>query len=174
MRLWAEELRLGTIELLLTMPVTPWQAILGKFLASWMFLCIALALTFPLVITVAYLGHPDFGRIACGYIGSFLLAGAFLSIASLTSALTRNQVVAFILAVVISLLLILCGSQPITDPLSAWTLLWLVEAFTSVGVMTLFNNIQRGMVNSCALFFFICAIIVTYYLTSVSQLAHCT
>src|ERR1700732_1946309 len=82
MRLWSEELRLGTMELLFTMPVTIWQAILGKFLASWLFLLIALFLTFPLVITVAYLGHPDFARIACGYIGSFFLAGAFLSIAS--------------------------------------------------------------------------------------------
>src|ERR1700737_3187502 len=97
MRLWSEELRLGTMELLFTMPVAQWQAILGKFLASWIFLCIALALTFPLVITVAYLGHPDFGRIACGYIGSFFLAGAFLSIASLPYALTGNQVGAFFL-----------------------------------------------------------------------------
>src|SRR5258708_25938398 len=120
------------------MPVTPWQAILGKFLASWMFLSIALALTFPLVITVAYLGHPDFGRIACGYIGSFLLAGAFLSIASLTSALTRNQVVAFILAVAISLLLILRGWRPITDPLLACAPAVLVCSVTSVGGMTLF------------------------------------
>src|SRR5580693_10797313 len=90
MRLWSEELRLGTMELLFTMPVTTWQAILGKFLASWLFLIIALVLTFPIVVTVAYLGHPDFGRIFCGYIGSFFLAGAFLSIASLTSALSRN------------------------------------------------------------------------------------
>src|SRR5258708_8025713 len=85
MRLWAEELRLGTIELLLTMPVTPSQAILGKFLASWMFLCIALALTFPLVITLAYLGHPAFGPLACAYIGTLLFPSAFLSLPSLTS-----------------------------------------------------------------------------------------
>jgi gliding motility-associated transport system permease protein len=174
MRLWAEELRLGTIELLLTMPVTPWQAILGKFLASWMFLCIALALTFPLVITVAYLGHPDFGRIVCGYIGSFLLAGAFLSIASLTSALTRNQVVAFILAVVISLLLILCGWRPITDPLSAWAPAWLVDAVTSVGVMTHFDSIQRGVVDSRDLLFFISVILFSLFTTSVILRAHRT
>src|ERR1700746_4172419 len=93
MRLWAEELRLGTIELLLTLPVTPRKAILGKFLASWLFLLIALALTFPMVITVAYLGHPDFGRILSGYGGSILTSGAFLAITCMTSALTRNQVV---------------------------------------------------------------------------------
>src|ERR1043165_433314 len=96
MRLWAEERRVGTMELLLTMPVTAWQAIVGKFLASWLFLAMALALTFPIWITVNYLGSPDNGVIFCGYIGSFLLAGAYLAIASLTSAMTRNQVISFI------------------------------------------------------------------------------
>src|SRR5947209_1764495 len=103
MRLWSEELRLGTLELLFTMPVAPWQAILGKFLASWLFLLIALVLTVPLVVTVAYLGHPDFGPVFTGYLGSFLIAGAFLAITCLTSALTRNQVVSFILALVVCL-----------------------------------------------------------------------
>src|SRR5215469_4896709 len=101
MRLWSEELRLGTMELLFTMPVTPWQAILGKFLASWIFILIALVLTFPIVLTVRYLGRPDIGQILCGYGGSILLAGAFLAIACLTSSLTRNQVISFILSVVI-------------------------------------------------------------------------
>src|SRR3954470_21077551 len=90
MRLWAEERRLGTMELLLTMPITTWQAIVGKFLASWLFLIISLILTFPLVITVAYLGKPDWGAIVTGYIGSALLAGAYLAVTCLTSALTRN------------------------------------------------------------------------------------
>src|SRR5919199_4090335 len=93
MRMWSEERRLGTIELLLTMPITPWQAIVGKFLASWLIIAIALALTFPIVITVNYLGHPDNGVILASYIGSLLLSGAYLSIASMTSAITRNQVV---------------------------------------------------------------------------------
>src|SRR5215218_4908538 len=100
MRLWAEERRLGTMELLLTMPITAWQAIVGKFLASWLFLIIALVLTFPIVFTVAYLGDPDIGAIITGYIGSALLAGAYLAITSLTSSLTRNQVISFILSVV--------------------------------------------------------------------------
>ncbi|MDH3318742.1 MAG: ABC transporter permease, partial [Betaproteobacteria bacterium] len=99
MRLWSEERRAGTLELLLTLPVTAWQAILGKFLASWLFLAIALALTFPVVITVNLLGDPDNGALVAGYLGSLMLAGAYLAITCLTSALTRNQVIAFILAV---------------------------------------------------------------------------
>jgi ABC-2 type transport system permease protein len=97
MRLWSEERRLGTLELLLTMPITAWQAIVGKFLASWAFLALALALTFPVVLTVNYLGHPANGIIFCGYVGSFLLAGAYLAVSCLTSAMTRNQVISFII-----------------------------------------------------------------------------
>src|SRR6478609_11580899 len=100
MRLWSEERRLGTIELLLTMPITAWQAIVGKFLASWLFLLLALVLTFPLVITVNMLGHPDNGVILCSYVGSWLMAGAYLAISCTTSAMTRTQVVSFIVAVV--------------------------------------------------------------------------
>jgi ABC-2 type transport system permease protein len=93
MRLWADERRVGTLELLLTLPITPWQAILGKFLACWLFLALALFLTFPIVLTVAYLGSPDLGTILTGYLGSLLLSGVYLSVAATTSALTRNQVV---------------------------------------------------------------------------------
>ena len=109
MRLWSEERRLGTMELLLTMPITTWQAIVGKFLASWLFLALALLLTFPVVITVNYLGHPDNGVIVAGYVGSLLLAGAYLAISCMTSAMTRNQVISFILSVMICLFLILAG-----------------------------------------------------------------
>ena len=98
MRLWAEERRVGTIELLLTMPITAWQAIVGKFLASWLFLALALVLTFPMVITVNYLGHPDNGVILTAYLGSWLMAGAYLAISCITSALTRSQVVSFIIS----------------------------------------------------------------------------
>src|SRR5215831_6768320 len=103
MRFWAEERRVGTIELLLTMPITTWQAIVGKFLASWLFLGLALILTFPIVITVNYLGSPDNGVILCGFIGSWLMSGAYLAISCITSAMTRNQVVSFIVSVVICL-----------------------------------------------------------------------
>jgi ABC-2 type transport system permease protein len=113
MRLWSEERRAGTLELLLTMPVATWQAIVAKFLASWIFLALALALTFPVVITVNLLGAPDNGQIASGYLGSLLLAGACLAIACMTSAMTRNQVVSFIVSVVILLFLILAGFNPV-------------------------------------------------------------
>src|SRR5437660_8619632 len=120
MRLWAEERRVGTIELLLTMPITAWQAIVGKFLASWLFLLLALALTFPVVITVNYLGKPDNGVIFCGYIGAWLLAGSYLAISCITSAMTRNQVVSFIVSVVVCLFLILAGFPPVINLLENW------------------------------------------------------
>src|SRR5881397_2142585 len=115
MRLWSEERRLGTIELLLTMPITAWQAIVGKFLASWLFLGLALALTFPIVWTVNYLGSPDNGVILGSYVGSFLLAGSYLAVSCMTSAMTRNQVISFIVSVVICFLLILVGYPPVTN-----------------------------------------------------------
>src|SRR6478735_3602397 len=111
MRMWSEERRLGTIELLLTMPVTPWQAIVGKFLAAWAVVGLALVLTFPVWVTVNYLGHPDNGVI----VASYLMAGAYLSITAMTSALTRNQVVAFIVSVVLALFLIPAGYPPVTN-----------------------------------------------------------
>src|SRR5262247_4877891 len=120
MRLWSEERRLGTLELLLTMPVTTWQAILGKFLASWLFLALALLLTFPVVVTVNYLGDPDNGVIVSGYVGSLTLAGSYLAVSCMTSAMTRNQVISFIVSVMICLFLILEGYTPVTDLLSRW------------------------------------------------------
>src|SRR3981189_99184 len=115
MRLWSEERRQGTMELLLTMPITTWQAIVGKFLASWLFLAIALLLTFPITLTVNYLGSPDNGVILASYFGSFLLAGTYLAVTCMTSAMTRNQVIAFILSVMICLFLVLAGFNPVTD-----------------------------------------------------------
>jgi ABC-2 type transport system permease protein len=168
MRLWAEERRLGTIELLFTMPVTPWQAILGKFLASWIFLGIALLLTFPLVITVAYLGQPDYGKIFSGYFGSFMMAGAFLAITSFTSALTRNQVVSFVLAVVFCLFLILAGWPPITDVVSGWAPAFVVDTLANLGVMTHFESLERGVVDSRDLLFFGSLILFFLFSTSVS------
>jgi ABC-2 type transport system permease protein len=167
MRLWSEEIRLGTMELLFTMPVTPWQAILGKFIASWIFLLIALFLTFPLVLTVAYLGQPDLGTLFCGYTGSFLLSGAFLAISCMTSSLTRNQVVSFILSVVIGLFLILCGWPPVTDAIVNWAPSWLVDSFAALGVMTHFDGFGRGVIDSRDLLFFLSVIIFFLFITSV-------
>src|SRR5437762_3572898 len=145
MRMWSEERRLGTIELLLTMPITPWQAIVGKFLASWFLLALALFLTFPIVITVNYLGHPDNGVILAGYIGSLLLAGAYLAISCMTSAMTRNQVISFILSVMVCLFLILAGYTPVTDLLTRFANPVVTQVIAAFSVMTHFEGFQRGV-----------------------------
>jgi len=172
MRLWSEERRLGTIELLLTLPVAPWQAILGKFLASWAFLVIALALTFPIAITVNWLGDPDNGVIACGYFGAALLAGTYLAIASMTSALTRNQVIAFILAVVLCLLLVLVGFSPVTDLLARWASPWLVEAVTRFSVLTHYDGLQKGVLDSRDFLYFLSVMAFTLFATGVIIRSH--
>src|SRR5262249_2919675 len=140
MRLWAEERRSGTIELLMTMPVAPWQAIVGKFLASWIFLAIALALTFPVMITVNVLGSPDNGAIFAGYIGAMFLSGAYLAVTCMTSALTRNQVVAFILSVVACLFLVLAGFNPVTDLIARWASPAVVDTVAAFSVVTHFDG----------------------------------
>ena len=147
MRLWAEERRTGTIELMMTLPVTLTQAILGKFLAAWAFLGVALVLTFPMPLTVAYLGDPDMGTVYCGYFGSFLIAGAYLSVGSMTSAMTRNQVISFILSVVICLFLVLAGWPPVTDVLSGWAPVWLVDVVSGFSFMSHFSAMERGVVD---------------------------
>ena len=172
MRMWAEERRLGTIELLLTMPITPWQAIVGKFVASWLVLAIALVLTFPIVITVNYLGHPDNGVILAGYFGSLLLSGAYLSIATMTSAMTRNQVVSFILSVVICLFLILAGWPPVTNLLTQWASPWFVQTIAAFSVMTHFESIEKGVIDSRDVLFFLSVIAFSLFTTSVIIRAH--
>jgi ABC-2 type transport system permease protein len=157
MRLWAEERRQGTLELLLTMPITAWQAIVGKFLASWLFLIIALALTFPVVITISYLGDPDAGAVFSGYVGSALLAGAYLAVTCFTSALTRNQVISFILSVVICFFLILCGWEPVTDMLVNFSPA-LTKLVASFSVMPHFAGFQKGVIDSRDLIFFLSVI----------------
>jgi len=154
MRLWSEERRLGTMELLLTMPVTTWQALIGKFLASWLFLALALALTFPVVITVNYLGNPDNGVIFAGYVGSLLLAGSYLAITCMTSAMTRNQVISFIVAVLICLFLILAGYEPVTGLLSRFASARVVDLVAAFSVMTHFDAFQRGVIDLRDVLFF--------------------
>src|SRR5437868_299992 len=154
MRLWAEERRVGTLELLLPKPITTWQAIVGKFLASWVFLALALALTFPVIITVNYLGSPDNGVIIAAYLGSLLMAGSYLAIACMTSAMTRNQVISFILSVVLCLFLVLCGFPPVTNLLTRMDEPWLVDLVSSLSVMTHFEPFTTGLVDSSDLIFF--------------------
>jgi ABC-2 type transport system permease protein len=172
MRMWSEERRLGTIELLLTMPITPWQAIVGKFLASWAVVALALVLTFPVVITVNYLGHPDNGVIVASYIGSLLMAGAYLAISAMTSAMTRNQVVSFIVAVVLSLFLILAGFPPVTNLLIQWASPWFVDGIASFSVMTHFESIQKGVIDSRDLLYFLSVIVFSLFTTGVIIRAH--
>jgi len=147
MRLWAEERRAGTIETLLTLPVTATQVILGKFIAAWIFIGLIVALTFPIVLTTAYLGSPDRGAIVCGYIGSLLLAGAYLSVGMLTSALTRNQVISFVLSLVICLFLLLAGWPPVTDLMVRWAPEWLVRGVASFSFMPHYETFQKGVLD---------------------------
>jgi gliding motility-associatede transport system auxiliary component len=172
MRLWAEERRVGTIELLLTKPITAWQAIVGKFLASWLFLGLSLALTFPVLLTVNYLGSPDNGVILAAYLGSFLMAGTYLAISSMTSAMTRNQVISFILAIVICLFLVLCGYPPVTDLLTRWEKPWLVDLVSSLSVMTHFQSFTTGMVDSRDVIFFLLIIAFALFTNGVILRSH--
>jgi ABC-2 type transport system permease protein len=142
------------MELLLTMPLTAWQAIVGKFLASWVFLGLALALTFPVVITVNWLGDPDNGVIVGGYVGSFMLAGAYLAVSCMTSAMTRNQVISFILSVMICLFLILAGYTPVTDLLTRFADPVVVQVVAAFSVMTHFEGFQRGVLDTRDVIYF--------------------
>ena len=154
MRLWAEERKSGTVELLMTLPVTPWQAVLGKFLAAWVFTGIALALTFPIWITVNYLGEPDNGAILTGYIGSFLMAGGFLAIGACLSAATRNQVIAFVFSVVICFGFLLSGFPMVLDVFSGWLPQVVVDGIASLSFLTHFTNISRGVIDFRDLVYF--------------------
>ena len=147
MRLWAEERRSGSIELLLTLPVRPGVAVLAKFLAAWTFVALALALTFPIWITVDYLGSPDNGAIVAGYIGSLAMAGGFLAIGSCLSAATRSQVIAFILTVVVCFLLLLAGYPLVLDAFRGWAPPALVDAIASLSLLTHFQAISKGVLD---------------------------
>ena len=167
MRLWAEERRGGTLELLLTMPVTCWQAITGKFLAAWAVLGLALVLTFPMLITVMYLGEPDPGMLLSGYLGSFLLAGAYLALASMTSAITRNQVVSFILSLSLCLFLILAGWPPVTDLLVKWASPELVGIIAGFSVIPHFDALQKGLLTLSSAVYFLSLIFFGLFATAV-------
>jgi len=162
MRLWAEERKSGSIELLMTLPVTLWQAVLGKFLAAWAFAAIALALTFPLWITVNYLGAPDNGAILAAYVGSLLLAAGFLAIGSCMSAVTRNQVVAFILGVVVCFVFLLAGFPMVLDAFRGWAPQTLVDAIASLSFLTHFESIAKGVIDFRDLLYF--AMLIAYFL----------
>ena len=158
MVLWAEERKSGTLELLLTQPVHTWQAVLGKFLAAWAFVALALALTFPLWITVNWLGDPDNGVILASYLGSLLMAGAYLAVGSCLSATTRSQVVAFILTILACLLLLLAGFPLALDPLRSFLPQSAVDAASGLSFLTHFQAIMRGVLDLRDVLYFLLAI----------------
>jgi ABC-2 type transport system permease protein len=155
MRLWAEENRTGTIELLLTLPVPLWATVIGKFLAAWAFIAVALVLTFPIWITVNYLGSPDNGVIVAGYIGSLLMAGGYLAIGSCISATTNNQVIAFVVTVVVCFLFTISGAPLVLDFFRAWAPQVLLDAVSSFSFITHFSAITAGVVDIRDLIFFL-------------------
>jgi len=155
MRLWAEERKSGTLELLLTLPVSMGQAVTGKFLAAWAFTGIALALTFPVWITVNYLGNPDNGVIVAGYIGSFLMAGAYLAIGSCLSATTKNQVIAFVLSVLVCVSFVLAALPWPMSLLQNVLPATVVETITSLSFMARFGSITKGVIDVRDLLYFV-------------------
>jgi gliding motility-associated transport system permease protein len=163
MRLWSEERRSGTIELLMTLPVSTFQLVLAKFLAAWLFIGLALLLTFPLWITVNYLGEPDNGVILAGYIGSWLMSGGFLAIGSCLSAATKNQIIAFILTLVVCFLMVVSGFPIVQDVFSSWAPLWLVDGFASLSFLTHFEAISRGVIDLRDLVYFLVLISAWLY-----------
>jgi ABC-2 type transport system permease protein len=147
MRLWAEERRSGTMELLLTLPVPLWAAVTGKYLAAWAFIAVALALTFPIWLTVNYLGHPDNGVILASYIGSLLMAGGYLAIGSAISATTNNQVIAFVVSVAVCFLFTISGVPFVVDFFRGWAPFAVVSAISSFSFLTHFTAITQGVID---------------------------
>ena len=165
MRLWSEERRSGTIELLMTLPLSTGQIVIGKFLAAWLFVGLALLLTFPLWLTVNYLGDPDNGVILAGYIGTWLMAGGFLAIGSCLSAATKNRIIAFILTLVVCFLFIVSGFPIVQDVFSAWAPLWLVDGFATLSFLAHFEAISRGVIDLRDLIYFLVLITAWLYAT---------
>jgi len=159
MRLWAEERKTGTIELLMTLPLSTWQAVLGKYLAAWAFSGIALFLTFPVWLTANYLGEPDNPVIAVSYLGSFFMAGSYLAIGSCVSAFTRNQVIAFVIAVVICFIFVLAGTPMVLDLFQNWLPQILISTISSMSMSTHFNETLKGVIDIRDFVFFFSFII---------------
>ena len=167
MRLWAEERKTGSIELLMTLPITPWQAVLGKYLAAWAFTGVALLLTFPIWITVNYLGDPDNGAIVAAYIGSFLMAGGFLAIGACLSATTPNQVIAFVITVVVCFVFLASGFPMVLDFFTSWAPQILVDGIASLSFLTHFESISKGVIDLRDLIYFGLLILAFLYANTI-------
>jgi ABC-2 type transport system permease protein len=155
MRLWSEEKRTGTLELLFTLPITPLSAVLGKYLAAWTFLALAIVLSFPMAITVGFLGSPDWGVIVSSYVGSILMAGAYLGVCSLTSALTKNQVISFVVSLLACLVLVFLGWSVFGGILGAVFPVWLVDLLSNFSFTTHFNAFTKGIIDPKDVMFFL-------------------
>ena len=162
MRLWSEERKIGTIELLLTLPISTTQAVLAKFLAAWAFTAIALALTFPLWLTVNYLGEPDNGVILASYLGSLIMAGAYLAVGACFSALTSNQVIAFVLAALVCLIFSVGGTPIVLEFFTGWAPAGVIDTIASLSFMSNFRAIARGVIDVSALVYF--ASVISFFL----------
>ena len=159
MRLWAEERRLGTIELFLTLPIRMTEAVVGKFLAAWCFAGVALVLTFPFWLTVNLLGHPDNGVILASYIGSWLLAGAMLAVGACISAVTKNQVIAFVVTAAVAFIFTAAGSPAVLGALQGWAPQWLIDAVAQTSFVSHFSAITRGVLDLRNVAYFVSVII---------------
>ena len=164
MRLWAEERKVGTIELLMTLPISTTEAVLGKYFAAWAFIFLAQVLTFPLWLTVNYLGDPDNGRILASYIGSLVMAGAYLAIGSSISALTRNQVIAFIVGAAVCFLFLLSGAELVLAFFRGWAPDFAVDFISGISFLTHFTAISKGIIDLRDLVFFVTLIGATLYI----------
>ncbi len=168
MRLWSEEKRTGTVELLFTLPLTTLEAVLGKFLAAWAFLSVAILLSFPMAVTAGYLGDPDWGVIAGSYLGSILMAGSYLGVCSLTSALTKNQVISFVLSVLACLVLVLLGWSVFNGALSAVLPVWAVDLVANFSFVTHFDAFTKGIIDPKDVVFFLSLTGFTLFLNVVA------
>jgi ABC-2 type transport system permease protein len=167
MRLWAEERRSGMIEVLLTLPVRPFELVLGKFLAGWAFVGLALVLTMPLWLTVGWLGTPDHSTIATGYLASFLMAGAFLAVAACISALTRNQVIAFIGAAILTFFLVAAGAEVVLGAIRGWAPAVVIETVQGLSVLGHVERLSLGAIEATAIVFFLSLIAVALAINTV-------
>ena len=164
MRLWAEERKSGTIELLMTLPLTTTQSVVGKFFAAWIFIFIALILTFPIWITVNYLGQPDNGVILAGYVGSFFMSGAYLSIGSCISSITKNQVIAFVVGVTVCFIFTMTGVDIVLNFFKVWAPEFLVNTISSMSFLTHFESIIKGVIEIRDFLFYLSVIIFWLFL----------
>jgi ABC-2 type transport system permease protein len=168
MRLWSEEKRNGTVELLFTLPITTLEAVLGKFLAAWAFLTLAILLSLPLAATVAYLGSPDWGVVVSTYVGSILMAGAYLGVCALNSALTKNQVISFVISVVSCLVILFLGWSVFSEVLGSVFPVWLVDLLSNFSFITHFDAFTKGIIDPKDVVFFLSLIGFTLFLNVVA------